>query len=353
MAWFITADTGEFLAVAGEYLRAEPPRNTVVLTVTEDLRVRTATPSQAAPSQAAPSQAARSQGGQSQGGQSQGGQSQGGQSQGAATGAGLDQPLLGWWRPPAPPGEESAGPVGAVCMHTPTFPILLSQVSGQAAAELARDLATSGRQLPGVNAAEDAADAFAATWRDRTGDAIAVYRRMRLFRLAELIRPVPRPEGIGRLATERDRDLLAGWFDAFAREVGDPPRHDNRALVGERLGYGGITVWEADGVPVSLAGLTRAVAGMVRVGPVYTPPELRGRGYAGAATAAVSQAALEAGLRDVVLYTDLANPTSNALYQRLGYRPVEDRVIFSFAPARHGLRFTRERTRGLRPVGRR
>jgi predicted GNAT family acetyltransferase len=93
-----------------------------------------------------------------------------------------------------------------------------------------------------------------------------------------------------------------------------------------------MTVWEVGGIPVSLAGVTRTVAGMVRVGPVYTPPALRRRGYAGAATAAVSQAALDAGARVVVLYTDLANPTSNALYQRLGYHPVEDRVVMSFAP---------------------
>jgi predicted GNAT family acetyltransferase len=91
---------------------------------------------------------------------------------------------------------------------------------------------------------------------------------------------------------------------------------------------------------------------MVRVGPVYTPPELRGRGYAGAATAAASQAALDVGVREVVLYTDLANPTSNALYQRLGYRPVEDRVVFSFEPAHRRLGFTRERTRRLRGAGR-
>ena len=77
---------------------------------------------------------------------------------------------------------------------------------------------------------------------------------------------------------------------------------------------------------------------MVRVGPVYTPPERRGRGYAGAVTVAVSQASLDAGVREVVLYTDLANPTSNALYQRLGYRPVEDRVIFSFEPGGQGRR---------------
>jgi predicted GNAT family acetyltransferase len=79
-----------------------------------------------------------------------------------------------------------------------------------------------------------------------------------------------------------------------------------------------------------MAGNTRPAAGVVRLGPVYTPPELRERGYAGAVTVAVSQAALEAGARHVVLFTDLANPTSNALYQRLGYRPVEDRVELSF-----------------------
>jgi predicted GNAT family acetyltransferase len=308
MGWFITADVGEFLAEAGEFLRAEPARHSVVLTVTENLLRNTA----------------------------------------AASGSGPGEPLFGWWQP------DPATAVAAVFMYTPEFPVLLSShMSGPAAAELARYLAAAGGQFPGINAGQEAADAFAAVWRDRTGDAVTAYRRMRLLRLDELIRPAPGPEGAARSATERDRDLLAGWFDAFAREVGDPPRHDTRAVVDERLGYGGITLWEAGGVPVSLAGLTRVVAGMVRVAPVYTPPELRGRGYAGAATAAVSQAALEVGVREVVLYTDLANATSKALYQRLGYRPVEDRVVLSFQRARGGLRFTRERTPGLRPAGRR
>ena len=101
-------------------------------------------------------------------------------------------------------------------MLTPEFPVLLSSgMSGQAAAELARDLAAAvGRQVPGINAAQEAADAFAAVWADRTGDAITAHGRMRLFRLGELIRPAPEPEGAARLAAERDRDLLAGWFDA-------------------------------------------------------------------------------------------------------------------------------------------
>jgi GNAT superfamily N-acetyltransferase len=205
-------------------------------------------------------------------------------------------------------------------------------MSETAAAALARDLATAGHGVTGVNAGQETAAAFTAAWRDRTGDAVAVRRRMRLFRLAQLVPPAPGPGGNARLATGTDQDLLAEWFGAFALEVGDDPAHDHRAEVGKRLGYGGITVWEAGGAPVCVAGLTRAVGGMARVGPVYTPPALRGRGYAGAATAAVSQAALDAGVREVVLYTDLANPVSNALYERLGYRAVEDRVVLAFAP---------------------
>ena len=204
-----------------------------------------------------------------------------------------------------------------------------------------------------MDASQEAADAFAAAWRDHSGDIVSVHRRMRQFRLGELIRPEPGPEGAARLADRRDRDLLTEWFGAFVRDVGDPPRQDHGTAVDERLSYGGLTVWTASGAPVSMAGVTRSVAGMVRVGSVYTPPALRGRGYAGAMTAAVSQAARDAASREVVLFTDLANPTSNALYQRLGYRPVEDRVTLSFKPSGHRLRFTGERTRGLRPAGRR
>jgi RimJ/RimL family protein N-acetyltransferase len=316
MSWIITGEVGEFLAEAGDFLRAEPARNSVLLTVTENLRVQAAAQSPpAAPDTRTP---------------------------------GPDQPLFGWWRPSARPD-----PHAAVFLHTPEFPVNLSFMSPPAAAELARDLAAAGRRLTGVHAGQEAADAFAAAWRDRTGDIVAVHRLMRLFRLGELIRPEPGPEGAARLAVRRDRDLLTEWFDAFVRDVGDPPRQDHGTAVDQRLGYGGLALWEVSGTPVSMAGVTRSVAGMVRVGSVYTPPALRGRGYAGAVTAAVSRAARDAGVREVVLFTDLANPTSNALYQRLGYRPVEDRVTFSFERARHALGFTGERTRGLRPAGRR
>jgi predicted GNAT family acetyltransferase len=83
---------------------------------------------------------------------------------------------------------------------------------------------------------------------------------------------------------------------------------------------------------VSMAGVSRVEAGMLRVLAVYTPKDLRGHGYAGAVTSAVSRAALDGGAEHVVLFTDLANPTSNALYQRLGYRPIEDRTVMEFKP---------------------
>lgn len=79
-----------------------------------------------------------------------------------------------------------------------------------------------------------------------------------------------------------------------------------------------------------MGGVTRTVAGVARVGPVYTPPDHRRLGYGAAVTVAVSQAALEAGADQLVLFTDLANPTSNALYPRLGYRPVRDSVVLRF-----------------------
>jgi predicted GNAT family acetyltransferase len=122
------------------------------------------------------------------------------------------------------------------------------------------------------------------------------------------------------MAGPADRALLAEWFATFAGDVGDV-MPDPARVVDRRLENGGLLLWEVDGVPVSLAGITRPVAGVARVAPVYTPAALRGRGYAAAVTAEISRRALEEGLA-VVLFTDVANPTSNALYQRLGYRPV-------------------------------
>jgi len=297
MRWQTTGDVAGFLAAAGDFLRAERARNTVILSVTETLR--------AGQSRHSPDKDS--------------------------------SPLFGWWTAGAaadpvegPVVGPVEGPVQGAFMHTPPFPLLLSAVPAQAAADLAAST-LAGRPIAGVNSYAEAATAFAAAWRERTSCQVDLHRRNRLYRLAELSWPDPRPEGAPRTAGERDAALLTDWFTAFALEVDDMAGADQAAAVRDKLSYGGLTLWEVRGTPVAMAGVTRRVAGMVRIGPVYTPPGLRGHGYASAVTAAVSSAAIAAGVAEVLLYTDLANPVSNSIYQRIGYRQVEDRVVLAFS----------------------
>ena len=114
----------------------------------------------------------------------------------------------------------------------------------------------------------------------------------------------------------------SSWFEAFAHEVTEPDT-EHGAAADDRIGYGGMTVWEVGGAPVSIAGVSRTVDGMVRVGPVYTPPAQRGCGWASNAVAEISRRIQAEGTR-ACLFTDQANPTSNKIYGALGYQPVAD-----------------------------
>jgi predicted GNAT family acetyltransferase len=170
--------------------------------------------------------------------------------------------------------------------------------------------------------------------------------RLRLYRLGTLTLPEPLPKGQGRIANEEDREQLILWLREFDVSVGSAPSADAVADVGAgddpRLASKRFVLWETpDGIPASMAGMTPVVAGQVRVDPVYTPAGLRGRGYAGAVTAEVSRVALAASATEVVLFTDLDNPTSNALYQRIGYRPVTDFASYDFSQAVTGDVFVR------------
>lgn len=151
---------------------------------------------------------------------------------------------------------------------------------------------------------------------------------LRLFRLVEL-HPVRNVAGQPRRAGGVDRHLVASWFTAFAAELGGPVAHVDQA-VDAGLATGGCWLWDAtDDNTVSLAVRRPVVAGSARIGPVYTPTEHRGHGYGSAATAAATADVLGDGAIPV-LFTDLANPTSNAIYQRLGYQPIEDRLQIEF-----------------------
>jgi RimJ/RimL family protein N-acetyltransferase len=282
MAWTLTENLDEYLAGAGAFLRAQPVEHTIELAAAQTLRA-------------------------------------------AGLGAfGSQPPLFGWWRP-------AGAAITAAAFHTPPYPLLLSG-SPAAAGSLARDLAARRRPLPGVNAEAELATSFAAAWQELTGATSTVQRRSRLFQLGELADPSPMPPGSARAATERDTGLLRGWSADFSAETGNTVDEDR--MLADRLSYGGLMLWETtDGTPVAMAGNNRPGAGVVRIGPVFTPRDQRRRGYGGAVTVAVSRAALRAGAVAVVLFTDLANPSSNALYARLGFRPVADRLMLAFSPA--------------------
>jgi predicted GNAT family acetyltransferase len=189
----------------------------------------------------------------------------------------------------------------------------------------------------GVSGPGDVARAYAAAVTARTSVQVDVAMRMRLFRLVAL-QPVRGVTGAARPAEPGDVELLAAWITAFARESLSSLPHpdDPRPGIRASLERGGLLLWEVDGHPVAYAGTRPPIAGMSRVGPVYTPPEHRGHGYGSAVTAATTSWALAAGARDVVLFTDLANPVSNAIYPRIGFRPVQDAVELTFADRADG-----------------
>ncbi len=217
-------------------------------------------------------------------------------------------------------------------MWTPPHRLSLSPLAPEAAEDLARQLADVSPDLPGVAADVATGEAFVRAWQKHTGASASAGIHQRLYRLGTLTPPEPAPPGRARVATGADRELLSRWHQEFGEAVGERPAMNPGEWTDSRLTYGGITLWETpDGTPAAMAGVTRRTAGQVRVAPVYTPAALRGRGYGGAATVAVSRAALDAGASDVLLFTDLDNPTSNSLYQRIGYRPVRDYTQYDFA----------------------
>jgi uncharacterized protein len=211
-------------------------------------------------------------------------------------------------------------------LRTPPHNQVLSMVDDLEAVDLMVDaLATD--ELPGVVGPKEAAARFAERWAAHSGGPVRGQVEERIFRLERVIPPRSTP-GSWRLIEPRDRALLARWIVAFSAEAvpEDPPVPDPEAVADRwvarvgRLGY----VWDDGGEVVSLVGAGGETPNGIRIGPVYTPPERRGRGYASALTAAASQDQLDRGRRFVFLFTDLANPTSNKIYQAIGYEPVCD-----------------------------
>jgi uncharacterized protein len=229
--------------------------------------------------------------------------------------------------------ENEDRSVGAA-LQTPPYNLVLARPAEAGALEaLVGALWTEGITLPGVTAALPEVDEFSDAWLARTGLERRARMRQRIYRLTG-VRPVHGVDGRARVATATDRALLLEWVQAFAEEsFADVDPKAAVRQVDARLdrGAGGFALWEDDDQPVSLVGWGGATPNGIRVGPVYTPPELRRRGYATALTASVSADLLAAGNTFCFLYTDLENPTSNRIYMSIGYEPVCDSVDYVFA----------------------
>jgi hypothetical protein len=230
---------------------------------------------------------------------------------------------------------EDAGRVVAVTMRTPPHNLILSEVDDEAALEPLLESARSEfGSLPGVVGPKQPVAKFARAWQAETGAQAKLEIAQRAFRVEHVEAPTGVP-GRMREYEPRDREVAVRWMDAFVAEAlpDDAPNPESSEDLVDRRHEdpeAGLVLWDDDGA-VSIAGFGGRTPNGIRIGPVYTPPKLRGRGYASALTAAVTQQLLDGGLRFCFLFTDLANPTSNSIYQRIGYEPVSDIDLWTFS----------------------
>jgi RimJ/RimL family protein N-acetyltransferase len=224
--------------------------------------------------------------------------------------------------------DESA--VGAA-LQTPPYPLACNAIPVDAMNAVAVELAEARPELTGVRGERSSAAAFAKAWQAVTGRETTVGTEERLYRLGTLRAPAE-VGGAPRGATDDDRGLLIDWVQRFFADAFGAARHDGGEEFVDNANEAGhrFVLWEIDGTPVSMAMLRVPAAGVSRIGPVFTPRDQRGRGYGSAVTAAAVQLAHHSGTPDVVLFADLANPTSNAIYQRIGFEPVADSVRIDF-----------------------
>lgn len=214
-----------------------------------------------------------------------------------------------------------------VAMKTPGYRIYLGDVPDNALAEPAAACYDRVPDSAGLEGDPRSAAAFAGYWRTLSGKGFRETGGTRLYRLGEL-RPPTVAGGI-RCASEADLELCVDWMRRMRRDsgIGMAPEAVPARVENEHL-----WLWEDAGRPVALAGHQIRSFGWTRIAPVYTPPQFRCRGYGSAVTAAVSKILRDSGC-EVCLFTDIANPTSNKIYQALGYTPVRDFRRYTFEPA--------------------
>jgi len=243
-------------------------------------------------------------------------------------------PVFGLWV------AEEGGKAQAAALMTLPFNLVLADAADlRALPPLAAAVRESGLPVPGVVGNRPTVDRFNEAWAPLAGVVPRLHQGQGVFALERVV-ATPAAQGAARPAVPADRDLVLAWLDAFWVEAlpweGYAPERVER-MVDHRLDPevvdAGFWLWEAAGAAVSLVGYGGSTPTGGRLGPVYTPPERRRRGYGTSLVAAVSSWLLAHGRTRCFLYTDLANPTSNAIYRRIGYRQVAESAEYGYEAA--------------------
>lgn len=232
--------------------------------------------------------------------------------------------------------EDVSGDVVAVAMTTPPNGAVLATVADEAAITLlVQDYADVYETLPSVLGSPEDAKLFAELWSRRSEQPYTLYMQQGIYKLETVI-PVENVSGEYRVGTANERELVLEWMLAFAKEAlnEDLDREKTLIVLDDKLKNeltNCVRLWWDDGKPVSMIGSTRPTLNGCGMTWVYTPPELRGQGYASALTAAICQELLDSGRKFCFLYTDMSNPTSNKIYQNIGYKLVCHQHSYHFS----------------------
>jgi|WetSurMetagenome_2_1015567.scaffolds.fasta_scaffold09586_2 uncharacterized protein len=226
--------------------------------------------------------------------------------------------------------------ISALAWRTPPHLVGLAWSAGDAAAAVSL-LIESVHQLwpsiPGVTGHREVTDLFAEKWSTTLKTPIQSVQSQRIYRL-DSINNIPQTPGQLRLATLADIELIYHWTIAFGIDTNQESDRDiAERHTRQRIEHSDIYLWEVDGQSVSMAAKNRPTDHGMAVGLVYTPPELRKKGYATSCVAAVCSEILKRGFDFCTLYTDLSNPTSNSIYMKIGFQPVCDSSQYTFSTA--------------------
>jgi hypothetical protein len=229
---------------------------------------------------------------------------------------------------------EDAGTIHGVSLCTPPWPTLVSYENPPPEDEVVKVMlgdmrASLQEDFTGLTGNKEFVTNLVSQWEKDTGEKAILKTSMRIYKLEE-VQPVSGIPGRMRPAQKEDRKTLVDFFVGFQRDAHheDPDLDRAKKQVDGFFSsddpFRGLMIWEKDDQPVSMAGYAGPTPNGIRIAAVYTPPEMRRKGYASALTAAVSQFLLDQDYRFCFLFTDLLNPTSNHIYQHIGYQPVND-----------------------------